>query len=354
METNKEIHDRLEEIRASEGGGFYCDEAAVETEFARHEALFSGIWVKILSVFGGFTAGVSLMGFLFLAEIINSEESMLVAGVIFTAASLAASVYVKNIVLDAAIISLYVIGCVLSAIGSGSPEAACWLLLVIAAITAVVTDNYILVFIAVLLFCGSIAGFFFTYEVERFFLPYVGVLSLALTGICSAEAQLVTSSPKINRRCKPAIAGMFVSLIAGFAAILLLPWYDNTLPCIGFMSLCLWGNILFILRKAVRTFGPTSLKIKIVFYSVSLFVLLPVFFAPAISGAVFLVLLAFRFNYKAAFAMSLLLLIWSIGQYYYDLNITLLVKSGILFFSGLLFLGFWLLFHKTIKNNDTI
>jgi len=311
------------------------------------------IWVKILSVILGFVAGVTLLGFLFLAGFINSEQSMLFSGIIFIPASLIISICAKKIMLDAMTLSLYVIGCTLFAFGTGSAVLACWCLLVVALVTVAVTSNYILVFIATLLFCGSFAGSFFAYEIEKFFLlPYIGLWSFVLTAICFAEARLVSWSPKINRRYQPVVAGMFVSLIASFVALLFLPPYD--LPYVGFLSFCLWTNILFIAWKIIQTLYPASSKVKYAFLSISVFVLLPAFFVPAISGAIFMMLLAFRFNYKSMFAASLLLLIWALFQYYYDLNITLLVKSGILFFSGLMFLAFWFLFHKTLKNDDAI
>ena len=352
METSKEICDLLDDIRVAENYGIRCNEVAVENEVIRHHALFSGLWIKFLSVILGFVAGGTLLGFLFLAGLFKSEGSMLVTGIILIAISLTISIRVKNVMLDAMTLSLYVIGCALFGIGTDSAELACWSLFIIAFVTAAVTSNYILVFIATLLFCGSFVGAFFAYKIEQFLLlPYIGLWSFALTAICCAEARLVSLSSKINRRYKPVVAGMFVSLIACFVTLLFSPPYDWTY--VGILSLCLWVNILFLVWKIVQTLCPTSLKAKYSFLSISVFVLLPAFFAPVISGAVFLMLLAFRFNYKSMVVASLMLLILALIQYYYDLNITLLVKSGILFFSGLLFLAFWFLFQKTIKN-DTI
>ncbi len=355
MDRSNEIHELLDEIRSASGEGFQCDEAAVEKEVIEHDALFTGIGIKILSIIGGFAAGIVFLVFLFLAGIIDSESGMLVTGFLFIAASLAISKLVKNIVLDAATVSMFVIGCVLSTIGMiDNTDQICWFFLLIALISAAVTDNYILVFISVLLFNAGLAGFFITYDAIPWIHLLAAILSVALAVVCSAEAFAVSFSAKTNRLFKPVVAGMFVSTAVCLIAVALTYRLDLKLQYVWILSLCIWGTVMWLLRSILQTFDSMSRKAAIVFYLVFALILLPTWYAPAVSGALLMMLLAFRFNYKPAFAMSVALLIYVLIQYYYDLGITLLVKSGILFFSGILFLVIRMLFQKMIKKDEAI
>ncbi|WP_417936263.1 DUF4401 domain-containing protein [Flagellimonas ochracea] len=75
---------------------------------------------------------------------------------------------------------------------------------------------------------------------------------------------------------------------------------------------------------------------------------MPTLFAPGISGSLLIVLLCFKVNYKTGFIIGIISLIYSIGQYYYDLSFTLLTKSIILFLSGVLLLVFYMVFNKKL------
>ena len=84
-------------------------------------------------------------------------------------------------------------------------------------------------------------------------------------------------------------------------------------------------------------------------YALSLLTLLTTILAPAISGSLLIVLLAFKVNYRTGFVMGLIALVYGIGQYYYDLQFTLLVKSIMLMASGALFLLFYFYLKNKVK-----
>src|SRR5690606_13137026 len=102
-----------------------------------------------------------------------------------------------------------------------------------------------------------------------------------------------------------------------------------------------------------KRFGVAGRK-KVLTLVLCLFTLLPTLYAPSISGALLIVLLSFLVNYRTGFAIGIIALIYFVVQYYYDLNLSLLTKSIILFSSGTVFLVFYFFFTKMTKDNEKI
>jgi uncharacterized membrane protein len=172
-------------------------------------------------------------------------------------------------------------------------------------------------------------------------------------GLCCNEARFISVSAGFNRLFRPVTAGVFLSLTLCLIALALLPEEDlddNVLNLsVIVLSLCFWVQTMLMVRHIVRTLKVTNIWI----YVAAALVLLPTLYAPPISGAVLMMMLGFRFGYRPALATSILLLAYLLIQYYYNLEYTLLTKSGMLFFSGILFLVLWRLFRKYIQHDDT-
>jgi len=62
----------------------------------------------------------------------------------------------------------------------------------------------------------------------------------------------------------------------------------------------------------------------------------------------------FLVNYKTGLAIGIISIIYFISQYYYDLSLTLLTKSIILFVSGMMFLLFYFFTAKNLSTNEKI
>jgi len=74
--------------------------------------------------------------------------------------------------------------------------------------------------------------------------------------------------------------------------------------------------------------------------------------SPAISGSLLLLLLSFKVNYRTGVALGIMGFIYSIGMFYYDLNITLLQKSLIMFGSGVFFILLYFLIFKKSNSHE--
>ena len=114
------------------------------------------------------------------------------------------------------------------------------------------------------------------------------------------------------------------------------------------------ASVVFILSRIIKVYELENINIKIVAYVAVAFILLPTLFAPAISGALLILLLCFLINHKTGLVTGIISFIYFISQYYYDLHFTLLVKSIILFSIGILCLLIYIFIIKKIESNESI
>jgi uncharacterized membrane protein len=98
----------------------------------------------------------------------------------------------------------------------------------------------------------------------------------------------------------------------------------------------------------------TKTQHKTVIYIFTVLSLLPTALAPAILGAILIMLLSFSVNYKTGLVVGVIAFIYFVSQYYYDLNFTLLTKSILLFSSGVFFVALYLFTHKKLTTNEKI
>ena len=97
-----------------------------------------------------------------------------------------------------------------------------------------------------------------------------------------------------------------------------------------------------------------SLIHQVCIYLLCILICLPSLHAPYLSGSILLILICFHYGYKAECAAALLLFIYAVSKYYYDLNLSLLVKSITLFFTGIIFMIAWYYFtQKRTKHEKT-
>jgi uncharacterized membrane protein len=81
-------------------------------------------------------------------------------------------------------------------------------------------------------------------------------------------------------------------------------------------------------------------------------VLLPTILAPSVPGALLVVLSSFYIGHRTGFWVGLLALAYFLVLYYYDLNMTLLAKSGVLVLTGSLFLAGLYLLNRYLRSHE--
>ena len=107
----------LDSIRLSEGAKFECDENAIYEEYTTQGENKSSLAIKVLSIFGGFLATLSFLGFLAIAGLYNSEFGLLIFGIGFIISAIWLNKAYDKLIIDTFSISIYVIGFALLSFG---------------------------------------------------------------------------------------------------------------------------------------------------------------------------------------------------------------------------------------------
>ncbi len=147
--------------------------------------------------------------------------------------------------------------------------------------------------------------------------------------------------------------GLFVSGIVSLGGLSINYMISETnswlVSCI--LSVCIWIGILIMVQRIMQVMKVDHPVNQIGIYILCIVICLPTVFAPYLSGSLLLILICFHYGYKAECAASLLLFIYAVSKYYYDLNLSLLTKSMTLFFIGIACITAWYFF--TQKKNKT-
>ena len=112
-------------------------------------------------------------------------------------------------------------------------------------------------------------------------------------------------------------------------------------------------GILEQVYRALKEKGYNPVN-QIGIYVLCIIICLPTVFAPYLSGSLLLILICFHYGYRAECAAALLLFIYAVSKYYYDLNLSLLTKSITLFFIGIACIAAWYFFTQKRTRHEKI
>lgn len=312
--------------------------------------------VRILSVAGGLLAAICLILFLALtSDISRSGVAMSVIGILFIAAAIVGNRMVSQLFLDTFITAFYVAGCVALCYAMADSRwnihLICLVFLLIGMLTFLCSKGVFFPLLAVLLFNGALTWLIMA-RVERVEISQLPVLLMGVVFVVLnlCEAKIVTVHPAMKRLIRPLHTGFFLSFACGLVWMSGVGYTFNW--SVGILSVFTWVGIALMLRQVMEVMKIEKPETRIGVYVVCLALLIPTVFAPSLSGALLLLLLCFAYGYKVEVGASLVLLIYTIVKYYYDLQLTLLVKSGTLFFTGAALLLVWYFFTKHTRRHE--
>ena len=357
MSNKENTEEVLAYFKTIEPAEFQYDEEAIIATYQK-ETNSQSLAIKVLSVIGGLLASIAFIGFLFITGLYDSEIGMLVFGGVFIAAAFLINQKHDKFILDTFSVSFFVIGCILFSVGLGkidfNENGISIALMLIAILCFSIVQNYILTFISVLLFNGSVLTLILSNNAYDFIHIYVVAIALVLTYFFLKESKIITRSKTLSKLYKPIRIGLVFSFIAGLIILGKKGFFPMSFHYIWLSSLLILAIIIYVLSRIFERLHVTQTQTKISIYIISFLILLPTALSPAISGAILLILLSFLVNYKTAFVIGILALIYFISQYYYDLNFTLLTKSILLFSSGVLFMFLYLFTYKKLNADEKI
>ena len=305
----------------------------------------SNLTIEVLSIIGGVLTAIFFLGFLVLSSILRSETSCLIITTLFVNRLL------TKPFLDAMNITCYIAGCILAGYGMNRNMDVLFIVLIgISVVTMLLSKGFILTFLSVISFYMALFG-----EITNLF-SSLNPLNVAAVPIIAiflfvnlSETKILSYTNGDLSKYKPIHSGLFVSCVLSLAGLSVNYLTKSTNDWI--ISVFMLVGILLMVYKIVQVKSPVH---QVCIYLLCILICFPSLHAPYLSGSILLILICFQYGYKAESAVALLLFIYSISKYYYDLDITLLTKSITLFFTGIALLIAWYIFTQKKTRHEKI
>ncbi|WP_161889860.1 DUF4401 domain-containing protein [Pontibacter russatus] len=356
MENTEPLDTLLRQLRETEGETFIYDRARIDEEVKQRTPLLANLPVKLLTIFGGILASLFLLGFLLATGLYDSPVGMLVTGLLLLAGSVVVLRLRNDIMVETSCVSFHIFGYFLFSLGFSElvqNEPALYMLLALIALGVLYTAvNSIFTFLAVLVFCGSLAAIILDLGAYNLLHGYIGIVAGLLTYMSLREAALISQRPWFSRLYGPVRMGLVVTLVAALALLVHQRLASANITHYWLSGLLLVAAVLLVVSKAVRQAGLANRRQQVLVYACCGLVLAPTVLSPAVPGALLVMLTSFYIGHRTSFIIGLLALIYFVILYYYDLQFTLLQKSGLLVLTGALFTGGYLLLQKHLKGYE--
>ncbi len=314
--------------------------------------------IKILSIIGGILASFAFLGFLFLTGIYDSDFGLLFFGILSIVGSIVINKLFEKTIMDTLSVSAYIIGFILLGLAFAkmdfSTNIICILMIILALVSLLITQNYVVSFIAILIINGAILVLIAENEIYQSLQIYTSVLALIITYFYTKEAAIITKNKSWNRLYSPARIAFTFAFLVGLSILTYKNFTPISVAHVWISSIFIIAAILYVISLILKKLLITNTTHKWLIYVGSTISLGLTALSPAISGAILIILLSFLVNYKSTLIIGIIAFIVFISQFYYDLNFTLLTKSILLLSSGVLFLVFYFFTHKKLSSNEKI
>lgn len=314
----------------------------------------NNLTIQVLSIIGGVLTAIFFLGFLSLASILRSESSCLIVGSILIIATLSVNRMLTKPFLDAMNITCFIAGCILAGFGLNRNLDVLFIaLLGISIATLLIARGFILPFLSVIVFYVALFGeitnlFSLRYPLQVAVVPVVAVFLL----INLFETKILSRLKGNLSKYQPLHAGLFVSCIASLGW-LSINYFTNG-PDDWILSVFMWAGVLIMVYKIMQVMQTKKRVHQVFVYLLCILICIPTLFAPYLSGSLLLILVCFHYGYKTECGAAMILFIYCISKYYYDLDITLLTKSITLFFTGVALILAWYLFTQKKTRHEKI
>lgn len=356
MRNKEEIKELLNYFQ-TENKDVTFDEEAILAEYEKNDD-HQSLAIKILSIIGGILATITFVGSLLIAGVYNSDTSLLILGILCIIGGVFISKVYHKIIIDTLSISSYSIGFILLTMGFLKMEMTentiSLIVILIALVSLLIVRSYIMSFVSVLIINGAIITMILSSKNFDLIHIYISSLAIIITALFLKEAKITTTNTVFSKLYEPLRIGLIFSFLAGLVFLGKSDIIDISRDYLWTSSVVIILTILYLLSHIFEVLNISETKQKIGIYIVSILILLPTVLSPSISGAILIILLSFLVNYKTSLVIGIIAFIYFVSQYYYDLHFTLLTKSILLFSSGILFLGLYLLTHKKLTSNEKV
>jgi len=357
MSNKENIKEILAYFQAAEEQALDFDEVAITAAYQKDNGNQS-LPIKIVTVFGGILASLAFLGFLLLAGLYNSDVGLLFFGTVCIAGAIWINKRYDKIIVDTVSVSCFIIGFVLIVFGFSqlniNENIISIIVIVISCASLCIVQNYMLSFISVLVINGSILTLIISNERYGLIHIYVSALALSITYFFLKEAKMVTAGKALSKLYNPIRTGLIISFLSGLVFLGKKGIFSISPDYIWLSSVVIIAASVFLVSILCDLFGIIKIGHKIGISLFTVLLLLTTALSPAVSGAILIILLSFLVNYKTGLVLGIIALVYFISQFYYDLNLTLLTKSILLFSSGVLFIALYLFTRNKLATNEKI
>lgn len=353
--TDTTIHGQLDRLKSLSSRDLSVNKDDLLEEYHRERESEGTIGTKVLAILGAFVATLCFIAFVFLSGLYESLVAIGVMGflLLFVSWLLNQNENKVGFIGGAFAVPLSFCGSIMFLIGFvdavNSETGMAMLAFLLGMTILALFENKIITFLATIGAAGSLLFLahdgFYTDGAHL----YVALMALLLFAWVNWEATLITSSAYVSRRYDGIRAGLIMALLMGAYYLSDFRWWSEPerspnwyasvvlIPLVGYIG---WDLLLrFVSSPAERGLYAAGI----------LTLLLPTFFAPALSATLLVLLLSWKVGYRTGTALAVIALIYFVSRYYYDLNLTLLTKSIVMMASGSLFLIAYLLLRKKLS-----
>ncbi len=230
-------------------------------------------------------------------------------------------------------------------------------LMLVSLLSLLPARNYLIILVSVLVFSVSLIALLLENHFRAGVVGYYWVLLCCMWGLYQKEALLLSRLRHYAALFDPVRLGVIGSLLG------ITYWHAFEKPTPGedtFGSLhALWLampavlGVLAMTLYLLRLLAVKALLKKAGLMGITVSLLLLTLQVPAVGVSLYVVLLSFRAAHRTGVVLGSLSLLYAVARLYYDLQLTLLVKSWLMMGLGMLFLGiYWLLHKNTTENGE--
>lgn len=341
MAKLEHIKELLKDINAAEGDGFVLNQSKIAEELAKYEKENASLIIKVVTILGALLGSSFLVSFFGMTGLFSKPFTLTIFAIILIASSVFLSEVSKSLLFETSFVAILLWGLFLLAISLSqlkiNDNLVCLYFLLCGIVTLGLSKNTYQLLIAILVINGSILCLILLQKSFWLLHVYNSVAVLVLVQILFNEAKLITFNLYFSRLYESLKTGFVITIFASF----FLTSVKNAIP---FEIKYTWVSslapilaILFLVRQVLNKIDIAVKTTRMLVMFISLVLLVLTAIGPAISVSIFILLFCFFVNYKIGTVLGFVGLIYFIFQFYYDLNTSLLIKSEILFVSGLLF-----------------
>jgi len=359
LEKLDHIQKILEELKHSEGEGFVLNQINLSEEIKKYEKENASLVIKIITILGGFLGSTFLVASISSLLNLSSKPIFILSfAILLILISVLSSRFSKILIFDTIFVSTLLWGILLVSVSLTDLKvdqlAISIYLLLIGIFTIIVSKNSYQSFIAVLIIAGSLLWLIKISHYFWLFHVYSLIIVFALVQVFLNEAKIISTKWYLTNLYNPLKIGLVIITISSLGLISVQSDLLFHLEYQWISSIAPIAAVLIFINTLMNKLSVLKNSSRIMVYIISGIVLSLTAFSPAIIGSILVMLLCFYINYKTGFAIGVLSLVYFIGMFYYDLDYSLLIKSEMLFVSGLLFGSIYFLSVKKLTANEKI